>query len=234
MSDKRIEAILKLDKEIEDIAMKTTSYYEFSKNTKLNKYDEKILENYQKMLSLIIEIANEERTKDIEKIDEKFSDLNKTASEIVEEFIQMLEFYRNMNSEIFKKEIKIIEQIQENLKFDDEFEMENMVNLADCYFKVGNESKARKILLDYIKDNPDVDDPYMCMQNWYMYDNLDINKLAEVIDLAEENDHILYTDFGYDKLVEFYDSIGDNKNKQKYQELYDKWKRNSDKRDEQG
>ena len=57
----------------------------------------------------------------------------------------------------------------------------------------------------------------MCMQNWYMYDRPDINKLAEVIDLAEENKHILITDFGYDRLVKFYDSVGDIKNREKYQ-----------------
>jgi predicted metallo-beta-lactamase superfamily hydrolase len=46
-----------------------------------------------------------------------------------------------------------------------------------------------------------------------------------LIDLAEENNHILITDFGYDRLVKFYDSVGDFKNKEKYQELYDSWKK---------
>lgn len=81
-------------------------------------------------------------------------------------------------------------------------------------------------MLDFIKNNPDEDEAYMCMQNWYMYNKPDINKLAEVIDLAEKNKHILITDFGYDKLVKFYDSMGDIKNKKKYQEIYDKWKKN--------
>ena len=83
-------------------------------------------------------------------------------------------------------------------------------------------------MLEFIKNNPYEDEAYMCMQNWYMYNKPDIDKLAEVIDLAEENKHILITDFGYDRLVEFYDNIGDIKNKQKYQELYDKWKSKSD------
>lgn len=75
-------------------------------------------------------------------------------------------------------------------------------------------------MLDFIKNNPDEDEAYMCMQNWYMYNKPDINKLAE------KNKHILITDFGYDKLVKFYDSMGDIKNKKKYQEIYDKWKKN--------
>ena len=58
-----------------------------------------------------------------------------------------------------------------------------------------------------------------------MYDRPDINKLAEVIDLAEENKHILITDFGYDRLVKFYDSVGDIKNREKYQKFYDNWKK---------
>lgn len=99
------------------------------------------------------------------------------------------------------------------------------MTLANCYFHIGNENKARKLMLDFIKDNLDEDEAYMCMQNWYMYDDPDINKLAEVIDLAEENKHILITDFGYDRLVRFYDSIGDINNMKKYQELYDNWKK---------
>ena len=79
-------------------------------------------------------------------------------------------------------------------------------------------------MLEFIKDNPDEDEPYQCMQNWYMYDSPDINKLAEVIDLAEKNVHILCTDFGYDKLVKYFKNIGDNRKYLKYQELYDKWR----------
>ena len=62
-------------------------------------------------------------------------------------------------------------------------------------------------------------------QNLNNYDRPDINKLAEVIDLAEENKHILITDFGYDRLVKFYDSVGDIKNREKYQKFYDNWKK---------
>ena len=73
----------------------------------------------------------------------------------------------------------------------------------------------------------------MCMQNWYMYDKPDINKLAEVIELAEKNNHILFTDFGYYRLVEYFKTVGDIENQEKYQELYDKWKNNRDKIEEQ-
>ena len=95
---------------------------------------------------------------------------------------------------------------------------------SNCYFNIGDEDKARSLMLEFIKDNPDEDEPYQCMQNWYMYDSPDINKLAEVIDLAEKNGHILCTDFGYDRLVKYYEIIGDIKNQNKYQELYTKWK----------
>ena len=89
---------------------------------------------------------------------------------------------------------------------------------------MGNEEKARNLMLEFIKNNSDEDEPYQCMQNWYMYDKPDINKLAEVIDLAEENNHILLTDFGYDRLVNYYKETKDNKNYKTYQELYEKWK----------
>ena len=146
---------------------------------------------------------------------------------MIESYIDILQFYGQFNNDVRYKEITIINQICENLKLDNELEIKIKIELADCIFQVGDEKKARKILLDLIKNNPDEDEPYMCMQNWYMYYKPNINKLAEVIDLAEENKHILITDFGYDRLIKFYNDIGDIKNKQKYKELYEKWKRNT-------
>lgn len=228
MENNKVKEIMKLDRKIGDIVLKTTSYYNPNETQGLNNYDSKVMEFYQRILDLIIEIAKDEKTKDIATIDEKYFIVENTASMMIESYISILQFYGNIDRRITKKEIQVISQIQENLTLDYNFEMKNKIELADCYFNVGDEKNARRLMLDFIKNNPDEDEAYMCMQNWYMYDKPDINKLAEVIDLAEANNHILFTDFGYDRLVEFYDNVGDTKNKQKYQELYDKWKDNRD------
>ncbi len=227
MKDNRIEKIIELNRKIENIAMKTTSCFDFGEKQNLNYYDKQVLEYYQEILDLIIEIAKQEGIRDIEIIDKKYFKLD-TACMMIEDYMSVLQFYRNIERDVNKREIEVINQIQENLKLGDDFEIKNKIGLADCYFHIGNENKARRLILDFIKNNPDEDEAYMCMQNWYMYDEPDINKLAEVIDLAEKNEHILITDFGYDRLVQFYDNIGDTKNKQKYQELYDKWKSKRD------
>lgn len=226
MENNKVIEIMELDRKIEDIVLKTTSYYSPNETQELNNYDSKVMEFYQRILDLIIKIAKDENTKDIATIDEKYFIVENTASMMIESYISTLQFYGNIDRRITKKEIQVISQIQENLTLDDNFEMKNKIELADCYFHIGDEKKARELMLDFIKNNPDEDEPYMCMQNWYMYYALDINKLGEVIDLAEKNKHILVTDFGYDRLVKFYDSIGDNENKKKYQQLYDKWKKN--------
>lgn len=145
---------------------------------------------------------------------------------MIESYMSVLEFYRNIDKNINNIEIEVINKIEKNLKLDKDFEMRNKIELSDCYFQLEKEEKARELIFNFIQNNPDEDEAYQCVQNWYMYDKPDINKLAEVIDLAEKNKHILITDFGYDRLVEFYDSIGDIKNKEKYQELYNKWKEN--------
>ncbi len=223
-----IEKILELNRKIENIAMKTTSFFGFGEKQNLNNYDKKVLEYYQEILNLIIEIAKQEGIREVEIIDKKYFEIVNTASMMIESYMSVLQFYRNIEKDITGREIKVINQLQENLKLDDDFEIKNKIELADCYFHIGNENKARRLILEFIKNNPEEDEAYQCMQNWYMYDKPDINKLAEVIDLAEKNKHILITDFGYDRLVQFYDNIGDTKNKQKYQELYDKWKSNRD------
>ena len=182
---------------------------------------------------MVIELANEEQINEIKRIDEKYFKIEDNASMMIESYIATLEFYGNIDRAVTDKEINVIIQIQTNLKLDDDFEMKNRIQLADCYFQVGNEGKARQLMLDFIKNNPSEDEAYMCMQNWYMYDKPDINKLAEVIELAEKNNHILFTDFGYYRLVEYFKTVGDIENQEKYQELYDKWKNNRDKIEEQ-
>ena len=224
MDSKKIERIMQLDREIDNISLKGTPYYEFKGEQDLNEYDKKIIKYYGEILNLIIEIAKAENTKDIKVIDIMLKNWVNTASQMLESYISVLQFYREFNKYVIKEEIKELNKIRENLKLDYDLETNNAVELADCYFHIGDEDKARSLMLEFIKDNPDEDEPYQCMQNWYMYDSPDINKLAEVIDLAEKNGHILCTDFGYDKLVKYFKNIGDNRKYLKYQELYDKWR----------
>lgn len=224
MDSKKIKRIMQLDREIDNISLQGTSYYEFKGEQDLNEYDKKIIKYYGEILNLIIEIAKAENTKDIKVIDIMLKNWINTASQMLESYISVLQFYREFNKYVIKEEIKELNKIRENLKLDYDLETNNAVELADCYFHIGDEDKARSLMLEFIKDNPDEDEPYQCMQNWYMYDSPDINKLAEVIDLAEKNGHILCTDFGYDKLVKYFKNIGDNRKYLKYQELYDKWR----------
>ena len=224
MDSRKIERIKQLDREIDNISLQGTGYYEFKGEQELNEYDKKIIKYYGKILDLIIEIVKEENTKEIKVIDNQLKKWENTASQMLESYISVLQFYRNFNKDVIEIEIKALDKIRANLKLDYELETSNAVELADCYFHIEDEEKARSIMLDFIKRNPDEDEPYQCMQNWYMYDSPDINKLAEVIDLAEKNGHILCTDFGYDRLVKYYEIIGDIKNQNKYQELYTKWK----------
>lgn len=224
MDSKKIKRIMQLDREIDNISLQGTSYYEFKGEQDLNEYDKKIIKYYGEILNLIIEIAKAENTKDIKVIDIMLKNWVNTASQMLESYISVLQFYREFNKYVIKEEIKELNKIRENLKLDYDLETNNAVELADCYFHIGDEDKARSLMLEFIKDNPDEDEPYQCMQNWYMYDSPDIDKLAEVIDLAEKNGHILCTDFGYDKLVKYFKNIGDNRKYLKYQELYDKWR----------
>ena len=224
MDTKKVERIMQLDREIDNISLQGTSYYEFKGEQDLNKYDKMIIKYYAEILNLIIEIAKEKHTKDISVIDIMLKNWVNTASQMLESYILVLQFYREFNKDVIKDEIKELNKIRNNLKLDYNLEITNAVELADCYFHIGDEDKARSLMLEFIKDNPDEDEPYQCMQNWYMYDSPDINKLAEVIDLAEKNGHILCTDFGYDKLVKYFKNIGDNRKYLKYQELYDKWR----------
>ena len=222
--DNRIEKIIRLDEQIDNMALQTTSAYMFGIKQNLSVVDKKILEYYKEMLDVIIGILNENNTKNIKVVDKMLKDYKNSASIMLEDFIEVLQYYSEFNEEIIQEELEILNKIYENIMFNKELNQTVLIELADSYFRVGNEEKAREMLLDYIKQNPNEDEPYLCMQNWYMFYKKDYRKLAEVIDLAEENHHILIADFGYSELINHYKKIKNRELKEKYEKLYNKWK----------
>ena len=222
--DNRIEKIIKLDEQIDSMALQTTSAYMFGTKQNLSVVDKKILEYYKEMLDVVIDILKENNTKNIEVVDKILKDYKNSASRMIEDFIELLQYYSEFNEEIIQDELEILNKIYGNIMFDKELNQTVLIELADSYFRIGNEEKARKMLLDYIKQNPNEDEPYLYMQNWYMFYKKDYEKLAEVIDLAEENNHTLITDFGFDELINYYKKIGNIDKKEKYEKLYNKWK----------
>lgn len=51
MKNDKVEKIMKLDREIDNIAMKTTSCFDFREKQNLNNYDKKVIEYYQEILN---------------------------------------------------------------------------------------------------------------------------------------------------------------------------------------
>ena len=128
------EKVMELNRKIENIVMKTTSYFGFGKKQDLNNYDRQLIEYYKEILNLIIEIAKQDGVKSIEIIDNKYFKVENTASMMIEEYLAILQFYGNIDRNIIKREIDVINQIQENLKLDNNSEIKNKIELADCYF----------------------------------------------------------------------------------------------------
>lgn len=55
VKDDKIEKIMELNRKIESIVVKTTSYFNFGEKQNLNNYDKQVIEYYQEILNLIIE-----------------------------------------------------------------------------------------------------------------------------------------------------------------------------------
>lgn len=223
--EEKIEKIIRLNEKIDDMAMQTTQAYMFGTKQELSVVDKKIVEYYNEMTNIIIEILKENNTKDINVVDNN-TEYRIKPSEMLEDFVDLLQYYSDFNEEFVNEEIEILTKIYENIEFDRELNTEIYTEIADCYFRIGNEEKAREMLYEFIKHNPDEDEPYMCMQNWYIYYKKDYRKLAEVIELSEENNHILVTDFGYSELINHYKETRNRELKEKYEKLYEKWKKN--------
>ena len=127
MDTKKVERIMQLDREIDNISLQGTSYYEFKGEQDLNKYDKMIIKYYAEILNLIIEIAKAENTKDIKVIDIMLKNWVNTASQMLESYILVLQFYREFNKDVIKDEIKELNKIRNNLKLDYNLEITNAV-----------------------------------------------------------------------------------------------------------
>ena len=108
MKNSMVEKIMELNRKIESITMKTTSYFSFEEKQNLNNYDRQIIEYYQEILNLIIEIAKREEIKNVEIIDNKYFEVVNTASMMIEEYLSILQFYGNIDRNITKREIDVI------------------------------------------------------------------------------------------------------------------------------
>ncbi len=100
---------------------------------------------------------------------------------MIDDFVELLQYYSELDDEI-----QILSKIDNNIELNKELSQTILIELADSYFRIGDEEQARELVLSYIRKNPDEDEPYMCMQNWYIYYRDDFDKLAEVMDLAEK------------------------------------------------
>ena len=58
MKNSMVEKIMELNRKIESITMKTTSYFSFGEKQNLNNYDRQIIEFYQEILNFIIKNSN--------------------------------------------------------------------------------------------------------------------------------------------------------------------------------
>ena len=84
--DSRIERIIRLNEKIDDMAMQTTQAYMFGTKQELSVVDKKIVEYYNEMTDIIIEILKENKTKDINFVD-KNTEYRIKPSEMLEDFV---------------------------------------------------------------------------------------------------------------------------------------------------
>ena len=118
--DNRIEKIIKLDEQIDSMALQTTSAYMFGTKQNLSVVDKKILEYYKEMLDVVIDILKENNTKNIEVVDKMLKDYKNSASRMIEDFIELLQYYSEFNEEIIQDELEILNKIYGNIMFDKE------------------------------------------------------------------------------------------------------------------
>lgn len=222
-----VENIHKLNQKINKNIKNITGMVGVKMHTYPKKADILMLKYYDQIVDNLINLAKAENTKCLKVIDQKyFKNQELNASYIVQECVEDLNYYKTFDdSNIYLIRIAELEKILNNFKFDPEKETEYVADYADSYFLAGEKEKARKIALDQIKKYPEHDDAYETMQIWYMYIEPDISKLSEIVDLAVLNHHHLITDFGLDRLVNFFGQIQDTKSKEKYQKIYDQWKK---------
>lgn len=186
------------------------------------KMEMKILKLYEEMFNEIFEICQKEKIEEIDEFDEKYKKLEFSLLEIIESYINQMDCFCPQDKKILSQRKKELEKILNQFKLEKEDEIQYKIRLADSIYYLEDEKKATQMLEKMIKENPEEPLGYEVICKWELNkENPNMEKVAKMVDKADENNVIIGNPVIYENIAEYYNEQGKEEKAEYYQSILD-------------
>lgn len=172
--------------------------------------DRQKVKKYEEILQEIFKICKEENIKDMEQFNEKYPSLH-GIEDFVEDFLDAVYYTLEYEETYLDLEIKILNEIMECFELNDDLKQEYELTIIRDTHTAGREKVAEKQLDEWIKKHPTIGEGYEIKCDWELEkDEPDMEKIADILNEAEENDTFVDNDYIYEEVIDYAEKIGDD------------------------
>ena len=184
--------------------------------------DRKIIEKYEEIWQEVLEICKEESIRDTEKFDEKYDIFELGLEYFIESYSDFIDYCGQMDEIYLEPEIKMLTETLEQFNIDKDTKQEfELIIIRDTYI-MGNKKEAEKQINEWIKANPKAGEGYEVKCDWELEKSKpDMEKIAKILDEAEDNGTFVPNEEIYDEVIEYYEKIGNDELARYYESLLD-------------
>lgn len=184
--------------------------------------DRKIIEKYEDIWKEVLEICKKENIKNIEKFNEKYHVFPWGLEDFIESYSDFIDYCGQMDKIYLEPEIKMLKETLEQFHIDKDIKQEfELIIIRDTYL-LGNKKEAEKQINQWIKANPKMGEGYEVKCDWELEKSKpDMEKVAKILDEAEENGTFVPNEDIYEQVIEYYNKIGNDEMVEYYESLLD-------------
>ena len=158
----------------------------------------------------------------MEEFDDEYEIFEDGLESLIMDFEDVLDNCTQLDSSYYNREIDILQKILKQFELEDGAKQEIQLQTIRDTYLMGNTKEAEDKIDKFIKKNPSVGEGYEVKCNFELKKKRpDMEKVAEILDEADENGTFVPDEEIYDKVIEYYNEIGNIEMEEYYASLQD-------------
>lgn len=190
----------------------------------ITKLDEHIISKYKELFDEIYQYCVKEKITDFFDFD-MIEELEFDTFSVIDGYIEILDYACEYDEKYLKQRADVIKKVLKQFELEKEDEEQYKIELADSIYYTENKEKAKKMIEDILKENPECYFAYETQYKWEKNEtDTDYEKLDQIITRAEEKGYRVAGIDTYEKLIRFYEEKGNEEKIEFYKQLFqDDW-----------
>lgn len=220
--EEKTKFIEKLKNQIKELTKTERMSYEDIEEKPITTLDKKLLKKYQEIFEEIMQICEKEKIDEISKFDENYPVFQWGLQNFLDNYANHMDYCSQISEEFLNQEIKMTKSIINQFNLDDQTKREYEIIIIRDTYKNGDKKGGQEQLEKWIKANPTEGGGYELKCDWELEkENPDMEKVASVLEEADNNGTFIADEEIYDKVIEYFEDIGNEEMAQYYESLLD-------------